>query len=269
MATATQTKMKSNTLPPRYEIRQLTDKDIEAASAIIFHSNCFCSPLWSVIYPEGKAQRCYDGLKSAHYLVKHQIDSGMSFGIFDKEYKFKRPESAATGGKLYWDESNKDATEDDLLEQMDFPLVTVALAYDGINHLDMQKLVPIMGLLPLFSTIYGVLTERDKRDPTSWEPKGPGEVLMRNATSSRKDYEGQGLMGKLARFLMREAAAKGYRLINIETVYYVWMNPPAPFKGELVSYFTPDDYEIEEDGKKVKPFLPSKQQMSKVVVHLK
>lgn len=271
--TATQTKSTSDALPPRYEIRQLTDKDIDAASAIVLHSNCFHSPVWSLVYPEAKTQRCYDGVKPIHYLVKHQIDSGMSFGIFDKEYKFKRPESAATGGKLYWDESNKDATGDELLEQMDFSLVTVALAYDGFNHLDMQKLAPVVALLPLFGTMYGVLAERDTRDPASWEVKGPGEVLMRNATSSRRDYEGQRLMGKLARFLMREAAAKGYRLINIETahdaVYHVWMHPPPPFKAELVSYFTPDDYEIEEDGKKVKPYLPSKQQMSKVVVHLK
>jgi hypothetical protein len=35
----------------------------------------------------------------------------------------KRPESAATGGKLYWNLEDENATESDLAEQMDFPSV--------------------------------------------------------------------------------------------------------------------------------------------------
>lgn len=273
-STATQTQTIPTDLPPRYEIRQLTPEHEEWVRAIVIHSNFFHSPTWPLIYPENKTQRAYAGMEAAKYLVNHQIESGMSFGIFDKEYKFKRPESAATGGKLYWNLENKDATGEELLEGMDFPLASVALAYDGINHIDISRIMPMIELLPLFGKMYEVLAERDQRDPASWEPKGPGEVLMRNATSTRLDYEGQKLMGKLARFLMRTAAAKGYRSINIETVhdavYHVWMNPPAPFNGELISLIRPEEYEMEdESGNMIKPYLPSKQQMSKVVVHLK
>jgi hypothetical protein len=44
----------------------------------------------------------------------------MSFGAFDTEYKYKRLESAATEGKLYWDEKEVDAENRTLLEQIDF-----------------------------------------------------------------------------------------------------------------------------------------------------
>lgn len=57
------------------------------------------------------------------------------------EYKFKRPTSKPEG-RLYWDATHPSADETgtELLEQMDFPLSSIALAYDGINDLDLQKL---------------------------------------------------------------------------------------------------------------------------------
>jgi len=242
--------------------------------AICVHSNMYCSPIWPLLYPDNKPERLYAGFKVADYLMRHQVESDMSFGIFDKEYKFKRPESAATGGKLYWDEKNTAITGDELVAQMDFPLVTIAMAYDGIHALDMEQIAPLIAVLPAFGTVYHALEATDPRDKASWEPKGPNEVLMRNATSSRQDYEGLGLMGRLARFLMREAAAKGYRLINIEAAHdavaHVWLNPPAPFKGELISVLDPTEYEEEnEKGEKFKPLAPMTQICKKIVVHLK
>ena len=41
-----------------------------------------------------------------------------------------------------------------LLQQMDFPLVSVALSYDGSNPLDMQRLMALVEVLPLFGTLY-------------------------------------------------------------------------------------------------------------------
>jgi len=261
-------------LPARYEIRKLTTEHMDWIAAICVHSNLYCSPVWSVLYPDNKPERLYAGLRAADYLMRHQVESGMSFGVFDKEYKFKRPESAATGGRLYWDETHTDITGDELLAQMDFPLVTIAMAYDGINPLDMARLAPLMALLPAFGSVYHGLEAGDPRDKAAWEPTGPNQVLMRNATASRQDYEGQGLMAKLARFLMREAAAKGYRLINIEALHdavaRVWLNPPPPFRGELIASLDPTKYEEEdEEGEMVKPFGPVTQVFSKIVVHLK
>lgn len=39
---------------------------------------------------------------------------------------------------------------------------------------------------------------------------------MRNATSTRHEYEGQKLMSTLARHLMHTAATKGFKTANIE-----------------------------------------------------
>jgi hypothetical protein len=270
---ATSSQNPSN-LPPRYEIRQLTAEHSDWAKAIVLHSNMFHSPVWPVIYPEHKAARLFGGWDAGDYLVKHQISSGMSFGVFDTEYKYKRPESEATNGKLYWDElkDNPDATSEELLERMDFPLASVALAYDGINPLDMAQIMPMIEVLPLFGTLYHVLETQDPRGE-SWKPTEANQILLRNATSTRNDYEGQHLMGNLARFLMREAKLKGFKGIQIEgahdAVNHVWLHPPAPFKGELITMVDMATYEQEgEDGKKVLIFAPSKQSCTKMYVTL-
>lgn len=198
----------------------------------------------------------------------------MSFGVFDKEYVFKRPESAATGGALYWDDKNLDVDSKLLLEQMDFPLCSVALAYDGINALDPEKMKPIIGALPLFLDVYQALEEGDKRDPEAWKAKAPKEVLMRNATSTRADYEGEKLMKKQAHWLMKQAALTGFRGIQIEcvhdAVHHVWMNPPEPYTAELISEMDTGTYmKPDSEGNMVKAFgEEAKQVISKVYVTL-
>ncbi|TKA70416.1 hypothetical protein B0A49_06214 [Cryomyces minteri] len=156
---------------------------------------------------------------------------------------------------------------------MDFPLVSVALAYDQNDPLDMAKVMPLVEVLPLFGTFYHVIEVLDKRDPTSWKATGPQQVLMRNATSTRHDYEGEGLMKKLAQFLMREAKLEGYRGIQIECLHdavtHTWCHPPQPFKGELIAEVDMETYEEEaEDGKRVRVFAPAKQRGTKVFVTL-
>ncbi len=65
----------------------------------------------------------------------------------------------------------------------------MALAYDGFNALEMDKMGPMMAVLSAFGVVYALLGNGDKRDPDSWKPRGLGEVLLRNATSTRHDYE--------------------------------------------------------------------------------
>jgi len=263
-------------LPSRYEIRKLTEAHIPWAKSIVFHSNMFYSPVWPVVYPEDRTARVYEGFRAADYLVRHQIQSGYSFGVFDLEYQFRREESKPDG-KLYWDLKDTSLSADQLQDQMDFPLVSVALAYDGINALDMEKLGPLIACLPLFGTFYHVLEERDPRGG-SWKPTAEKQVLMRNATSTRHDVEGKGVMKKLAQFLMRYAAEQGFRGIQIEcladAVTRVWSNPPPPFKATIVSEFSCDDYyeneEVNGSTKKVRPFGDQvKQRAAKVFVDLK
>lgn len=260
-------------LPARYEIRRLTSAHAQWASAIVWHSNVFHSRLFAISYPDAQGARFNKLMAEGDYLVNHQIDSGMSFGVFDTEYQFKRSDSAATKGKFYWDPNDDNVDSQTLLEQMDFPLVSIALAYDGINAFDMEKITPLIETLPLFGLIYHILEEKDPRDPASWKPTGPNQVLMRNATSTRLDYEGQKVMSQLARFLMREAKSRGYRGIQIETlndrVEYVWANPPKPFVGKVISSEESATYELtDEHGDRVKPFAPSTQRMAKVFVSL-
>ena len=273
-------------LPPRYEIRRLRPEHRDWISAIVIHSNLFCGSIFPKVYPENIQARAYGALPAAKYLVEHQIESGHSFGIFDLEYEYKTEEAKKAGGKLLWDFKNTDITSTELLRQMDFPLVSVAMAYDGINALDMGELMNLIAFLPCFGTIYHTLEGLDLRKPEDWKPNGPNEVLLRNATSTRADYEGQGLMKKLAQFLMRYAAEQGFRGIQIEciadAVTHVWSKPPAPFKGSVVSEFNTWEYEEDEEvdgqktGKKINPFQgpPPKneigrQRVTKVYAELK
>ncbi|KAJ6095344.1 hypothetical protein N7486_006090 [Penicillium sp. IBT 16267x] len=261
-------------LPSRYEVRVLGPEHEEWARAICIHTNIFHSALWPVAYPEDKTQRAYQCFRAAHYIIKHQIDSGKSLGIFDKEYQFKRPESATTEGKLYWNLENESATESELAEQMDFPLVSIAMAYDGIDELDIAQIKPLVATLPLFEKVYDVLKELDQRDPASWKPTGRGQVLMRNATSTVQSYSGHGLMRLLAEEMMRRSAAEGFVGIQIETVSEavkkVWSNPPAPFKATVVGQFHTMIFEEKNDsGEIVYPFRPANVSIAKIYVDLR
>ncbi|KAF2625804.1 hypothetical protein BU25DRAFT_111555 [Macroventuria anomochaeta] len=267
-----------SSLKPRYEIRQLEPKHAKWVAAIVAHSNGFYSPVWPVLYPEKDGKDVIQLALDSDYLVMHQINSGLSFGVFDTEYVFKHDESKATEGKLYWDISEPSVKESQgleadaqrLLQQMDFPLVSVALSYDAFNTLDMSKMESLLAALPHFGLVYHILGERDPRDPESWKPKGPNEVLLRNATSTRRDYEGEGTMAGLARWLMREADARGFRGIQIEAladaVTHVWSTSEPPYKGVVISEFHTDTWK--DEGGNI-AFAPAHQRVTKVYVDLK
>jgi hypothetical protein len=254
------------------EIRKLTLEHIAWANAITAHSMVFYSPVWSSIYQKNQTALCYRALEAGEYFLRHQIESGMSFGIFDTNYQYRHPESAEAGGKLLWDASNADSTKEELLEQMDFPLVSVAMSYDGAKPLDMNKMMPFIDLHPLFGKLYHELEAADPRDPTTWSAQGPNEVLLRGGTSTRANYEGLGLMKTLAQWVMHEAARTGFRGIQIECLHgnvtKIWSNPPPPFKAELVSMLDLGTFEEVVDGQVIKPFAPSKQVCTKIYVTL-
>ncbi|KAG6363924.1 hypothetical protein INS49_009027 [Diaporthe citri] len=257
-------------LPPRYEIRTLGPEHSDWANALVMHGNAFASPVWSRIYTEDKTALCYNLFRLGGHLIDHAISSGLSLGIFDKEYTFKRQDSASPGGKLHWDLDDRTADEHKLLEQMDFPLVSVAMAYDSHDVLDVARLSPLLEVMPLLGERSRILAERDKRDPASWEATGPGQVLFRNSTATRAGEEGKGFMGVLARHMMRKAAAEGFRGIQIQclhdSVCRVWSRPPEPFRGEVVARFHCGEDEDEEVRRK---FRGSVQEVAKVYVTLK
>lgn len=266
-----------SSLEPRYEIRKLGPEHERWAAAIVGHSNSFHSPIWPNLYPVGVTKRMHDLMDAMTYLSLHQINSGLSYGVFDTEYEYKTQEAKEVGGKLFWDpkepgiqeEKGLEAESDRLLQQMDFPLVSVALSYDSFNALDMDKMKPLLKVFPHFGLAYHILDKNDTRDAKSWKATGPAQVLFRNATSTRHDYEGKGIMGSLARWLMREAHEKGFRGIQIEcfndAVTHVWSKAEPPFKGNLVSEFHTGTWK-DEEGKIA--FAPVQQRMTKCYVEL-
>lgn len=139
------TRETTNGLPARYEIRPLGPEHAEWAAAIVVHSNVFHSTVFAPVYPDNQAVRFRQALQAAGYLVDHQVKSGLSFGVFDTEYPFKQPGSAAGvgGGTFYYEQLSAEGddvrTGEDILAAMDFPLVSVALAYDGVDKLDFAQ----------------------------------------------------------------------------------------------------------------------------------
>jgi len=234
------------------------------------HSTFFASPVWPKIYTKDRTELCYRLFKATEYATDHQIESGLSLGVFDKEYEFRRPEAARLGGKLYWDLEDVAADEQKLLAQMDFPLVSVAFAHDSFYPLDSARLASISAVLPQLSVRNRVLQERDLRDPGSWQATGPGQVMFRNGTATKVNEGGRGFMKVLARYMMRKAAAEGFRGIQIvclhDAVNRVWSRPPEPFKAAVVSRSncaSDEDTEIRES------FRGSEQEMTKVYVALR
>ncbi|KAK7927407.1 hypothetical protein PG985_004405 [Apiospora marii] len=261
-------------LPARYEIRTLGPEHAEWAKAIVTHSNAFGSPVWSVLWPGEQTVRAYKVFESLDHMVDHQIASGLSLGLFDTAYQYKRPESAAAGGKLWWDTKDLGKDGDALLKQMDFPLLSVALAYDGAFPFDMARIEPVAAVLPGYAESMHALEGLDQRDPAAWKPTGPRQVLMRNSTVTKLDEGGKGLMAHLARYMMRRAAEQGFRGIQIEAfhdaVTAVWSNPPPPFKGQIVSRLNAWTWGLEnEKGETVYMLRPSKQDLSKIYVTLR
>lgn len=242
-------------LTPRFEVRKLDAKDTVILSAIISHCNVFHSPMWAVAYPDDQIKRCFKLHHATDYLKRVAIESGLTYGVYDKEYKFKRPESAATGGALYWDRNNLTATAQQLLDEIDSPLVSVCMARDAFQKLDMSQMSEILEIMPTFGLMREHRQKVDKRDPKSWEPTAFGQVISRMGTATRSDYEGMGLMKLMAHWEMRDAAAKGFRAITIDTlhpaVHHVWMNPPAPFKATYVDTFNMNELTVEKDGQEV------------------
>ncbi|KAK3994200.1 hypothetical protein QBC44DRAFT_379555 [Cladorrhinum sp. PSN332] len=281
-------------LPPRYEIRTLSGPEhAKWACALITHCSVFSSPVWSRIYTQKRAQLCYDMFRVALYQMSHQVDSGLSLGIFDTEYQFKNPESATAGGKLYWDDgmtmnSNQTTTATTttttttatgsenglnvlLLDQMDFPLVSVALSYDSFYPLDKTKLKPLYDLFPLLPLRNKATDRRDLRDPAEWQATGPGQVLFRGGTATKSGEEGRGFMKKLSWYLMRKAAAEGWRAIQIgcmhDAVSKVWETPPEPFGAEVVVRFRCVEDGDDEELRRV--FEGSEQEVTRVWVALR
>ncbi|KAJ9157683.1 hypothetical protein NKR23_g312 [Pleurostoma richardsiae] len=260
-------------LAPRYEIRQLTLEHIHWVKAIIAHGMLFRSSFFGAIYPTEKTGRVYRTFAATDNLIRPQLEEGLSYGVFDTEYEFKRPESAVTEGKLYWNSNDTSATGEDLLEAMDFPLVSIALSVDAVPGLGPAQLAPTFGVLPALADITRALDSLDDRDPTTLKPKDSHELLFRSGTVTRADYEGRGIMKNLAHWLMAKAGTQGFKRIQIDCIHdavtKAWLNPPAPFISKLLGAIdNVGEFEEVVDGEVRRPFAPSQERATRILVTL-
>ncbi|KAL7619793.1 hypothetical protein AAE478_010336 [Parahypoxylon ruwenzoriense] len=258
-------------LPPRYEIRLVTPDMADWISALAYFTHFFDSPIWSAIY-EGRlaseALRAHRLCKAFYQMPEMPAKNGLSFCIWDKEFIFKRPESAAKGGVCYWDEF--DINDPDLefngrqklLAALDFPVVSIGLSFDKFVPGDPKGWEAALEALPLYAPMGKFYEAHDPRPKGSWEPTAAGQVIERAGTGTMDGYHGKGLMKALARFIMLEMKSRGYRAIQINCgapqVHRVWSNPPSPFRSTTLGTFPTWIFEAEEGGKRVKPYEKSK-----------
>ena len=259
-------------LPARYKIVQLSLADLEYCKAIWCLTELLHMPLCVDIYKRDMRVfwRVWDTVDE---LSRHPLESGLSYGVIDTQYTYKRKESEASGGRLYWDDRAALVDDDALAAGMNFPLVSISLSYDQSNPINQAKLAPITAAVPVFADLHRLLAARDKRKPADRQASVAGQVLHRSGTCTMAEYEGRGLMKGMAHWLMREAKWKGFKGIQNESgnppVQHVWMHPPAPFTDEVLSSVDTAAYEEEgEGGVMVKPFAPSASVLIKMFITL-
>ena len=243
----------------------------------------FHSPVWTPILTfHGTKVDMSSSLTTCKYFISHAISSGHTYGVFDDEYQFKNPESKALGqkngfpegGHLWWESTEEgvdEAVAKRLEDQMDFPLVSVACSYDAFDPLDYSQMTDFFAALPLFPVMYGVLDANDTRDPETWKPTAHGQVLFRNSTSTKSGYGKEGITSALARWLVREKKAEGFRGIQIECLHSavtsIWerIGSEVGGKSAVVSELDTGTFR-DEEGKLL--FEPSKQRITKIWVDM-
>jgi hypothetical protein len=245
----------------RFQVRLLLPEHIPWARAIITHSNIFHSPVWPVLYPSNLTTRAYAFYIASEKLMTLNAATGLSYGLFDTQYTFKNPDSIPTGGKLDWNFTNTSATPEELLKQMDFPLVSIAMAHDAAEPgRDNSEWTEVIAIIPRLATLFGEVEKKDTRPESIWKPKEIGEVIYRGGTSTRADYEGMGCAKMLAHACMKEWKGRGYRGMQVGVAHPAVVRIfteglPEGMKGEVVARLDTKGYEeVTEDGERVRPF---------------
>jgi hypothetical protein len=197
-------------------------------------------------------------------VLLHCLQSGLSYGIFDKEYRFKRPESVATGRAIYWheidshDPSIEEAGRQRLLGAMDSPLVSFALSYDKAVPLPPGVAAALAQFIPEYKHLRTIGSAGSSNAGKMTEEPRKGEVLIRGGIGTRKEYLGQGLMKAISYYVMHDAHARGFKKIEISVanaiVSKVWLSPPVPYWAELIYDRDLRQGEVEIEGKMVKLF---------------
>ncbi|KAI8623382.1 hypothetical protein F5Y19DRAFT_468541 [Xylariaceae sp. FL1651] len=251
-------------LPARYEIRRLGPEIEPWIRALAAYILMLDFQIFSPLYKDRQlVRRLLEDNPKRKASGLHCLKSGLSYRIFDKEYQFKKPESIATGGAVYWHEidpkePNLEITGPQrLLDAMDFPLISFALSCDKADPTPPEVYAATSQFIEEYEYTRTLAPTASSSNSEVEELK-KGEVLVRSGTATRRDYLGHGLMKSLSHFVMHDAHARGFKKIEIlvlhDAVSKVWSNPPAPYTAEVVAQTDIREGEVEVDGKKIKPF---------------
>ncbi|KAK7965177.1 hypothetical protein PG988_010181 [Apiospora saccharicola] len=284
-------------LPPRYTIRPIDAGVADWAKALAVQGFLLGPSIWSPLMAAPKTRSALRAFGALHGYYMHAVESGVSYGVFDSEYEFARPESKSTsaaaaaaasngdtsingnengtkyepsGGDVYWHELDPDADPDfetgggaqRMVEGMDFPLVCVALSCDLAGKPGPDIVEALHAFFPLQRGVSQYWRDRDPRPKGTWEPSGVGEVCARMGCVTKPEYQGRGLMSALNHFVMLDLKARGFRAMNagigVPSVYRNWMNAPAGCRSHAYLDLNILEIEVEDDdGRKVKPYADS------------
>lgn len=158
---------------------------------------------------------------------------------------------------------------DEIVKRMDFPLVAIALSYDGFTNFDTRPIEEFCKALPEPGYLFNEFEKRSLGDSESSAPTAPGQLVKRNATNTKLGYEGRGFAKKLTYHLTDEARREGFRSLIVNCVHpavtHIMLNTPCPASARVLAAFESDDI-VDKDGKAV--YEGIKHTMSLIVVDL-
>ncbi|KAI1860496.1 hypothetical protein JX265_009895 [Neoarthrinium moseri] len=251
-------------LPSRYEIRPIEPQHEEWCRALLAQALLLRAPIWRPLIPEPKVKTILTGWRTLEPYYGHSLRNGLSYAVYDKEYVFKRPESVASGGALYWDEINAEDPELEvkgeqwMLDGLDFPIVSLALSYDLLQPPPKEAYAAMGRLLPAWGAMMAQFTDTAQTIPNLPQPTEIGQYAHRSGCITRSEYEGKGL-GKLASWwVMHEMAAKGFWGLLVgagnDQISKIWLHKDAPFRVATIIKEDLWQVELEVDGQKIRPY---------------
>ncbi|KAI0398465.1 hypothetical protein F5Y17DRAFT_454034 [Xylariaceae sp. FL0594] len=176
-------------LPPGFEIRPLTLEHLEPAKEIFAHSMIYDSPLWSGLYTRDQETRFQSLCRASHFMVKRQIESGLSLGVFDtwrhasesdekgKNAAISRPRrgekknarsrslgcgNGANDNNLRKGEETVQSDQSQRERELaNSSLASIALGFDAYHPIDQRFVAPVMGSLPASTHFFEELQKRN------------------------------------------------------------------------------------------------------------
>jgi hypothetical protein len=239
--------------PDQYEIRQLQPEDTDAACAILSLATASAPLIFEILvkYKEiPEDERVYALFDDNLPTVSKQIESGLSYGVFNK-YHIPPPRYDGNPHSVLWappDTRDPAPTHEKLISEIDSPLVSIALSSDAA---DPKYFEDNLGFAPPvlneLCELTAILRKVDIGGPKLSQATGKGQILLREGTYTRPDYADRGLAKALSHWLMGEMARRGYRTIEVDSYHpaitKIWENPPPPHAATVESLLlaTADD----------------------------